>query len=78
MTLFTGDTGGKLFFQALRVLHTQFHMVGAFVNDHVNAGGSAILILKSLLHDIAVLTHLVTQQGRDHIVKISSAREHDR
>ena len=25
---------------------------------------------KTLLHDDAVLTHVVTQQGRDHLVKI--------
>ena len=53
-------------------MHTQFHMVGALINDQVNARGSAILIRKALLHDDAVLAHLVTLQGRYHIVKISS------
>ena len=33
---------------------------------------AAILIRKTLLHDDAVLTHLVTQRGRDHILKMSS------
>ena len=42
------------------------------VNDQVNAGGSAMLIRQTLLHDGAVPTHVVTQQGRGHLVKIPS------
>ena len=49
--------------------HTQCHMLGTCVNDQVNAGGSAMLFRRKLLHGDAVLTHLVTQKGRDHLVK---------
>ena len=37
-----------------------------------NAGGSAICIHKDLLPDDAVVTHVVTCQGRDHIVNVRS------
>ena len=47
-------------------------MVGAFINGQVNAGGFAILTRKALLHGDSLFTHVVTQHGRDHIVKIHS------
>ena len=49
---------GNEFVQALLVLHTKFRMVGTFLNGQVNAGGSAILIRKTLLHGDVVLRHL--------------------
>ena len=46
------ETHGKIkLLQPSFVLHTQFRMVGTFVNDHVNAGGSAMFSRKTLLHD---------------------------
>ena len=41
--------GNDEFLQAFQVLHTPFRMFGTFINDNVNAGGSAILICKNLL-----------------------------
>ena len=37
-----------------------------------NAGGSAICIHKKLFLDGAVISHVITRQGRDHIVSIHS------
>ena len=42
------------------------------MNDNVNAGGSAIFIRENLQRDLAVVTHEITCQGRDHIVRIQS------
>ena len=42
------------------------------VPNNPNAGGSAICIHKDLLLDDAMVTHMVTCQGRDHIVSIRS------
>ena len=39
---------------------------------HENAGGSANCIHKDLLPDDATVTHIVTCQGRDHIVSFQS------
>ena len=67
------ETHGKdEFLQALQVQHTQFRMFGTFVSDNVNAGGSAIFIHKNLLPDGAIINHVTTCQGRDHIVTIRS------
>ena len=47
-------------------------MFGTFINDNVNAGGSATFIRKHILPDHAIVTHEVSCQGRDHIVRIQS------
>ena len=39
-----------------------------FQRDNLNAGGSAICIHKKLFLDGAVISHVITCQGRDHIV----------
>ena len=61
-----------VFLQALQVQHTQFRMFGTFIPKNVNAGGSAVLIRKNLLSENVVVTHEITCQGRDHIVRIRS------
>ena len=67
------ETRGKgEFLQDLQVLHTQFRMFGTVIIDNVNAGGSATFIHKSLLPDHAVVTHEITSERRDQIVKIQS------
>ena len=43
-----------------------------FLRDNLNAGGSAICIHKKLFLDGAVISHVITCQGRDHIVSIHS------
>ena len=43
-----------------------------FIPKNANSGGSATCILKDLLPDDALVTHVVTCQGRDHVVSIRS------
>ena len=43
-----------------------------FLRDNLNAGGSATCIHKKLFLDGAVISHVITCQGRDHIVSIHS------
>ena len=43
-----------------------------FLRDNLNAGGSAICIHKNLFPGGAVISHVITCQGRDHIVSIHS------
>ena len=43
-----------------------------FLRDNLNAGGSAICIHKKLFLDGAVISHVITRQGRDHTVPIHS------
>ena len=64
--------GKTEFLQALLVLHTQYHMVGKFVNDQFNAGGSAILVRKTVVHGDTMRTHVIAQMGQDHFVEIRS------
>ena len=67
------ETHGKIeFLQALLVIRS-FTKVKAFVNDQVNTGGSPTIIRKTLLYDDTMVTHVTTQIGRDHFVKIHSA-----
>ena len=58
--------------QAIQVLATQFQFFGTFIPDNENAGGSAICIHRDLLP--AVVSHVITCQGRDHLVSIQSGR----
>ena len=46
-----------------------------FIPDNANAGRSAIWIHRDLLPAEAIVTHLITCQGRDHIVNIQSGRQ---
>ena len=47
---------------------------GTFIPGNENAGRSAICIHKDLLPEEANVTHLITCQGRDHLVNIQSGR----
>ena len=65
------ETHGKdEFLQAIQVLVPQFRLFGTFIPNNVNASGSAIVIHKNLLPDGAIVTHVTTCQGRDHIVTV--------
>ena len=67
------ETHGKdQFPQAVQVLVSQFRLFGTFMPNNANAGGWAILTRKNLLPDSAIITHVATCQGRDHIVIIRS------
>ena len=48
--------------------------ISAFLPDNENAGGSAICIHGDLLPEEAIVTHLITCHGRDHLVNIRSER----
>ena len=48
---------------------------GHFFLGNENAGGSATCIHKDMLLEEAIVTHLITCQGRDYIVNIQSGRQ---
>ena len=66
--------GKTSFHKPFKFLRTQFRMFVTFVPGNVNAGGSSIFIRENLLPDRAVVTHEVTHQGRDHIVRVQDGR----
>ena len=64
--------GKDEYLQAIQVLATQFQFFGTCILDNENAGGLAICIYKDLLPDGAIVSHVITCQGRDHLVNIQS------
>ena len=64
--------GKDEFLQAFQVLAPRFRLHGTFIPKNANSGGSATCIHKDLLPDDALVTHVVTCQGRDHVVSIRS------
>ena len=48
----------------------RFKLFGTFIPGNKNAGRSAICIHKDLLPEDAFVTHVITCQGRDHIVNV--------
>ena len=60
------------FYKPCRCCTPLFRMIGNFILDNVNAGGSAVLTRKNLLPEHPVVTHEITYQGRDHMVKVRS------
>ena len=61
-------------FRLFRYWLRDFGCYGTFIPDNENAGGSAICIHWDLLPEEAIMTHLVTCPGRDHLVSIQSGR----
>ena len=67
-------TGQMNFSRLLRCgLRDSVYLV-RFLPGNANAGGSAICFHKDLLSDDAIVTHVITCQGRDHIVNVRSGR----
>ena len=64
--------GKDEFLQATHVLVPRFKILGTSTIVNENAAGSAICIHKELLPVDAVVTHVFTCQGRDHIVNVRS------
>ena len=60
--------------QAIQVLGPRFRHPGTLLPVNENAGGSAICIHRNLLPEDAIVTHVVTCQGRDHLVNIRSGQ----
>ena len=67
--------GKDEYLQAMQVLAPRFRFFGTFIPGNEDAGGSAICIHKDLLPEDAIVTHMITCQGRDHIVSIQSGRQ---
>ena len=61
LDLFSQDKG-----QTIQVLAPQFRLFGTFLPDNENAGAPAICIHRDLFREDAIVTHVVTSQGRDH------------
>ena len=50
----------------------RFRFFVTFIPGNENAGGSAICFRKELLPEDAIVTHVITCQGRDNIVSVQS------
>ena len=59
--------GKDVFLQAIQVLAPRFRFFGTFIHENEN-----VCIHRDLLPDEALVTHLVTCHGRDHLVNIRS------
>ena len=66
--------GKDEYLQAIQVLAWRFRLFDTFLPDNENEGGSAICIHRDLPPVEANVTHVVTSQGRDHLVNIQSGR----
>ena len=66
--------GKDEFLQDIQVLAPPFRFFGTFIPENENAGGSATCIHRDLLPEEALVTHLITCHGRDHLVNIRSER----
>ena len=64
--------GRDEFLQPVQVLHTQFRLFGTFMWNNGNASGSVLCIRKKIFSHHAVVSHVTTCQGRDHIVTAKS------
>ena len=62
------------YLQAIQVLAPRFRFFGTFIPENENAGGSAFCIHRGLLPEEAIVTHVITCQGRDHLINIQSGR----
>ena len=67
--------GKDEFLQAIQVLAPRFKLFGTFIPGNENAGGSDMCIRKVLLPEAGIVTHMVTCQGRDHLVNAQSGRQ---
>ena len=66
--------GKDEFLQAVQVLGPRFRLFGTFLPDNENGEGSAVCIHTDLLPEKAIVTHVVTCNGRDHLVNIRTGR----
>ena len=66
--------GRDEYLQAIQVLAPRFRFFRTFFPKIENAGGWAICMHKDILPEEAIVTHLITCRGRDHIVNIQSGR----
>ena len=64
--------GKDEFLQGIQVLAPRFRLYDTLKPGNANAGGSARCIHKDLLPGDALVTHVVTCKGRDHVVNVRS------
>ena len=64
--------GEDEFLQVIQVFAQRLKQYGTFIPKNANAGGSAVCIHMDFLPDDAMVTHVVTCQGRDHVVSLRS------
>ena len=67
------EHGKDEFLQTIQVLAPLFRFFGTFILER-KRGGSTICIHRDILLEEAIVTHLVTGHGRDHLVNIQSGR----
>ena len=67
--------GKDEYLQAIQLLAPRFKFFVTFIPGNENAGGSAMYINKELLPEDAIVTHMITCQGRDYIVSRQSGRQ---
>ena len=67
--------GKDEYLQAIQVLGPRFKLFGTFLPDNENAAESAICILRDIVLEGAIVTHVITCQGRDHLVKVQLGRQ---
>ena len=67
--------GKDEYLNAIQVLAPRFRFFGTFIPGNENAGGSAFCIHKDLLPEDAIVTHVITYQGPDHILIVQSGRQ---
>ena len=67
--------GKDEYLQAIQVLATQFQFFGTCIPDNENVGGSAICIHRDHLPEGAIVSHVITCQGRVDLVNIQSGRQ---
>ena len=68
----TTSMGNMNFYKPFRYWPPHFRVYGTFIPNNLNAGRSAICIHENLLPEGAIVAHVVTCQGRDHIVTMQS------
>ena len=64
-----------MYLQAFQVGSAVSFFFSTFFPGNENAGGTAICIHRDLLPEEAVVTHLITCHGSDHIVNTQSGRQ---
>ena len=71
VTCLQEEHGNHKFLQAIQV----FRLFGTIIPGNENARGSAICIHKAFLPEGAIVSHVITCEGRDHFVYVQSGRK---
>ena len=66
--------GRDEYFQVFQVLAHRFRLFGTFFRDDEIEGGSAICIHRVVLPEGAMVTHVGTCQGRNHLLNVRTGQ----